>query len=91
LQWLQDPSKINGYNLYNKIHEVSRHSGEKEREYLKDRINEHATNRTRIKDLCSGINEFTTLSKKYPTLGQEKEVAYLWRAQFLIPFKVGPL
>jgi hypothetical protein len=33
----------------------------------------------------------TTLSKKYPTLGQEKKVAYLGEAQFVIPFKVGPL
>jgi hypothetical protein len=27
----------------------------------------------------------TTLSKKYPTLGQEKKVAFLGGAQFLIP------
>jgi hypothetical protein len=34
---------------------------------------------------------FSTLSKKYPTLGQEKKVVYLGGAQYLIPFKVGSL
>jgi uncharacterized protein YaaR (DUF327 family) len=44
LQWLQDPSKINGDNLNNIRHEASRHFRKKMREYMKDKINELATN-----------------------------------------------
>jgi hypothetical protein len=44
LQWLQDQSKINGDNLHNIRLEASRHFGNKKREYLKDKINELATN-----------------------------------------------
>jgi hypothetical protein len=40
LQWLQDPSEINGDNLNNIRHEASRHFGNKERECLKDKINQ---------------------------------------------------
>jgi hypothetical protein len=44
LQWLQDPSEINRDNLNNVRHEASRHFRNKKREYLKDKINELATN-----------------------------------------------
>jgi hypothetical protein len=44
MQWLQDPSKINGDNLNNIKCKASRHFKNKEREYLKDKINEFATN-----------------------------------------------
>jgi hypothetical protein len=44
LQWLQDPSVINGDNLNNVRCEASRHFRIKRREYLKDRINEPPTN-----------------------------------------------
>jgi hypothetical protein len=44
LQWLQDPSEINGDNPNNGRHEASRYFRNKKREYLKDRINELATN-----------------------------------------------
>jgi hypothetical protein len=40
LQWLQDPSEINGANLNNIRREASKHFGNKKREYLKDKINE---------------------------------------------------
>jgi hypothetical protein len=40
LQWLQDPSKINGDNLNNVRREASRHFRNKKREYLKDKIND---------------------------------------------------
>jgi hypothetical protein len=40
LQWLQDPSEINGDNLNNVGHEASRHFRNKKREYLKDNLNE---------------------------------------------------
>jgi hypothetical protein len=44
LQWLQDPSKINGDNLINIKRETSRQFRNKKREYLKDNIDEPATN-----------------------------------------------
>jgi hypothetical protein len=40
LQWLQDQSEINGCYLNNVRQEASRHSRNKEREYLKDKINQ---------------------------------------------------
>jgi hypothetical protein len=40
LQWLQDPSEINGNNLNNVGREASRYFRNKKREYLKDKINE---------------------------------------------------
>jgi hypothetical protein len=43
LQWLQDPSEINGDNL-NVRHESSRYSRNKQREYRKYKINQLATN-----------------------------------------------
>jgi hypothetical protein len=45
LQWLQDPSEISGDNLNNIRLETSRDFRNKKKEYLEDRINEHATNR----------------------------------------------
>jgi hypothetical protein len=60
LQWLQDPSEINGDNLNSVRREVSRHFRNKKREYLKDKINERATNskNKNIRDLYRGINQF---------------------------------
>jgi hypothetical protein len=60
LQWLQDPSKINRTNLNNIRHETSRHFRNKMREYLKDKIDELATNskNKNIRDLYRGINDF---------------------------------
>jgi hypothetical protein len=43
LQWLQDPSEING-DVKIVRREASRHIRNKKREYLKDKINELATN-----------------------------------------------
>jgi hypothetical protein len=40
LQWLQNPSEINGDNLNNVRCEASRYFRNKKREYLKDKINE---------------------------------------------------
>jgi hypothetical protein len=58
LQWLQDPSEINGDNLNNVRREVSRYFMNKKRKYLKDKINEIATNskNKNIRDLYRGIN-----------------------------------
>jgi hypothetical protein len=58
LQWLQDPSEINGDNLNTVRREDSRYFRNKKREYLKDKINELATNNKNknIRDLYRGIN-----------------------------------
>jgi hypothetical protein len=60
LQWLQDPSEINGDNLNNVRCEASRYFRNKKREYLKDKIKELATNSKNkiIRDLYRGVNEF---------------------------------
>jgi hypothetical protein len=60
LQWLQDPREINGDKLSSVRREVSRHFRNKKREYLKDKINELATNskKKNIRNLYRGINEF---------------------------------
>jgi hypothetical protein len=44
LRWLQDPSERNGDDLNNVRHEASGCFRNKKREYLKDKINELATN-----------------------------------------------
>jgi hypothetical protein len=44
LQWLQNPSEINGDNLNNVKHKASRHFRNKKRECMKYKINELATN-----------------------------------------------
>jgi hypothetical protein len=60
LQCLQDPNDINGDNLNNVMLEASRYFGNKKREYLKDKINELATNSNikNIRDLYRGINGY---------------------------------
>jgi hypothetical protein len=60
LLWLQDPSEKNRKNLNNVRREASRHFRNKKREYLKDKINELATNSNNknIRDLYRGINAF---------------------------------
>jgi hypothetical protein len=55
LQCLQDPSEVNEDNLNNVRREASRHFRNKKREYLKDKINELATNsKKRISEICIG-------------------------------------
>jgi hypothetical protein len=58
LQWLQDPSEINGDNQRIVRREASRYFRKKKREYLKDKIIELATNskNKNIRDLYKGIN-----------------------------------
>jgi hypothetical protein len=60
LQWLQDSREINGDNQNNVRREASRHFRNKKRQYMKDRINELATNSNNknIRNLYRGINEF---------------------------------
>jgi hypothetical protein len=42
LQWLQDQSQINGYDMNNIKCEANRHFRNKKREHMKDKINELA-------------------------------------------------
>jgi hypothetical protein len=60
LQWLQNPSEINGDYLSSVRREASRYFRNKKKEYLKDKINELATNSNNknIRDLYRGISEF---------------------------------
>jgi glucan phosphorylase len=59
LQWLQNPGGINGDNL-NVRREASRHFRNRNRKYLKDKINELATNSKNkiITDLYRRINKY---------------------------------
>jgi alpha/beta superfamily hydrolase len=53
LQWLQNPSEINGDNLNNIRRETSRHFRNKKRKHLKDKIDEFAMNRKmKILETC---------------------------------------
>jgi hypothetical protein len=53
LQWLQDPSEINGDNLKNVRRATSRHFRNKKREYLKGKImSSQRTVRTRTSETC---------------------------------------
>jgi hypothetical protein len=58
LQWLQDPNEINGDNLNNVRREANLYFRNKNREYLKDKLNELATNskNKNIRELYGGIN-----------------------------------
>jgi hypothetical protein len=57
VQWLQDPSEINGDNLNNVRHKASRHFRNKKREYLKNEIKKLAMNsKNKIRDLYRRIN-----------------------------------
>jgi hypothetical protein len=60
VQWLQDPSEINGDNLNNIRGEASMCFKNKKREYLKDKINWLETNskNKNNRDLYREINEF---------------------------------
>jgi hypothetical protein len=59
-QWLQDPSEINWDNLNNVTCEAIRYFRNKMREYLKDKINELASNSKykNIGDLYRGIRGY---------------------------------
>jgi hypothetical protein len=58
LQWLQALSEIGGDNLNNVRYEARRYFRNKKREYLKDKINELATNskNKNIRDLYREVN-----------------------------------
>jgi hypothetical protein len=60
MQWLQNSNQSNADNLNNVRREASRHFRNKEKEYLKAKINELETNskNKNIRDLYRGINDF---------------------------------
>jgi hypothetical protein len=61
MQWLQHPIKIKWDNLNNvRCEASSRYSKNKKRVYLKDKMNDLATNskNKNIRDLYRGLNEF---------------------------------
>jgi hypothetical protein len=60
LQWLQNPSQVNGNSLQNLRRETSRNFRNKKREYLRGKINELETNNKNknIRYLYRDINEF---------------------------------
>jgi hypothetical protein len=62
---LQDSSEINGDNLNNMKLEAIRHLRNKKREYLKDKINELATNskNKNIRDLYRGIGPISVAAR----------------------------
>jgi hypothetical protein len=56
---LQDPRETNGENVNNNRHETKRHFRSKKREYLKEKINDFATNSENKNDRYKEIDEFT--------------------------------
>jgi hypothetical protein len=88
LQWLFDPSEINGDNLNNVRREASRYSRNKNKEYLKDKINELATNsKTKnIRDPYRGINELKKdLQPRKNLVKDEMAICF----QISTTFKIG--
>jgi hypothetical protein len=73
LQWLQDPSEVSEGNLSGVRREASRHFRNKEREYLKDKINElgSSSKNKNIRDLYRGINAFKKGYKPRNNLTQD--------------------
>jgi hypothetical protein len=78
LQWLQDPNEINGDNLNNVRNEANSHFRNKNRKYLKDRINELAKySKNKNRDLYRGINEFERGYQPRSNLVRDEKVIYL--------------
>jgi hypothetical protein len=99
MQWLQDPSEVNEDNLRNVRREASRHFRNKERTYLKDKINEFESisKNKNIRDLYRVINEFkkgykprTNLVKdeKGDLLADPHKIVNRWMGYFCQLFNV---
>jgi hypothetical protein len=78
LQSLQDPSEMNGDNVNSLRCEASRYFRNK-KEYLKDNINELATNSKskNNRDLYRGINEFKRGYQPRNSLVKDENVIFL--------------
>jgi hypothetical protein len=79
LQWLQDPSEMNGDNLNNVRREASRNFRNKKREYLKDKIKDLAMNskNKNMRDLSREINEFKWGYQPRNNIGKDENVDIL--------------
>jgi hypothetical protein len=91
LQWLQDPSEINGDNLRIVRREASRYFRNRKREYLKDKINELETNSKYIRDVYRGIDELKSGCRPRNNLVTDKNgdlfadshnILYIFRTAF---------
>jgi hypothetical protein len=71
---VKDPSKIDVDNLNNVRREASIHFRSKKREYLKDKINELATNskNKNIRDLYRGTNQFKRVCQPKNSLAKDE-------------------
>jgi len=56
MQWIHDPRQSNVDNLSNVRCDASRHFRNKKEAYLKDRIEELETNRSKILGTCVGVS-----------------------------------
>jgi hypothetical protein len=94
LQWLQNPSQINGDNLQNLRCKTRRTCRKNKREHLKDKISKLETNKKHksIRNLYRGINEFkrdckpeinTIIKDEYSNLlGDQQSVLIRWKNFF---------
>jgi hypothetical protein len=73
LQWLHNPSEINGDKLNNVRCEASRFFRNRKREYLKDKINEFSTN-SKDKNIRDLYREIHKSSSPVPILSQTNPV-----------------
>jgi len=56
MRWLEDPNKNKVDNVENVRHEGSRHFRNKKKEYLKAKIDELESNRSKISETCKGAS-----------------------------------
>jgi hypothetical protein len=78
-QWWQAPSKVKEDKLSKVRREASRYFRNKEREYLKDGINEleSSSKNKNIRDLYRGINEFKKAYQPETNLVNDEKAFYL--------------
>jgi hypothetical protein len=86
LQWLQHPSETDGDNLNHVRREASRCFRNKEREYLKDKINEIAMNskNKNIRDLYRGTYDFKRGHQQRNNLVKDENVDLLAESQNIL-------
>jgi hypothetical protein len=91
MQWIQDPSQSNVENLNNVRRDVSRHFMNKNKAYLKAKIEELETNSkiNNVRDLYRGINNFrkgyqprNIIVKKGDMVADSHRIMARWRNYF---------
>jgi len=75
MQWIQDPSRSNVDNLNNIRRDANRHFMNKEKAYLKVKIEELETNSkiNNVRDLYRGINNFKKGYQPRTTIVKEEK------------------